>query len=126
MVTSHGRVLPFRPAEALESPDRGTPPGVVDPVALGRRVRHHRRQAGLTLAQLGEKVGLSASALSLLENGRREPKVSVLADVALAGTLLPGIVKAVFPARRAGLGTGLTMVSNYSTWLQQRFRQSGR
>ena len=33
------------------------------------------------------------------------------AGIALAGTLLPGIVKAVFPARRAGLGTGLTMVS---------------
>ena len=31
------------------------------------------------------------------------------AGIALAGTLLPGIVKAVFPARRAGLGTGLTM-----------------
>ena len=33
------------------------------------------------------------------------------AGIALAGTLLPGIVKAVFPARRAGLGTGLTMVA---------------
>ena len=31
--------------------------------------------------------------------------------IALAGTLLPGIVKAVFPPRRAGLGTGLTMFS---------------
>ncbi|MBM6399457.1 MFS transporter [Phycicoccus sp. MQZ13P-5] len=33
------------------------------------------------------------------------------AGIALAGTLLPGIVKAVFPAHRAGLGTGLTMMS---------------
>jgi CP family cyanate transporter-like MFS transporter len=33
------------------------------------------------------------------------------AGIALAGTLLPGIVKAVFPARRAGLGTGLTMAA---------------
>lgn len=31
--------------------------------------------------------------------------------IALAGTLLPGIVKAVFPARRVGLGTGLTMAA---------------
>ena len=31
--------------------------------------------------------------------------------IALAGTPLPGIVKAVFPPRRAGLGTGLTMFS---------------
>jgi len=33
------------------------------------------------------------------------------AGIALAGTLLPGVVKAVFPARRSGLGTGLTMVA---------------
>jgi MFS transporter, CP family, cyanate transporter len=33
------------------------------------------------------------------------------AGIALAGTLLPGVVKAVFPARRAGMGTGLTMVA---------------
>ncbi|WP_392541935.1 CynX/NimT family MFS transporter [Oryzobacter telluris] len=31
--------------------------------------------------------------------------------IALAGTLLPGVVKAVFPAHRSGLGTGLTMCS---------------
>lgn len=31
--------------------------------------------------------------------------------IALAGTLLPGIVKSVFHARRSGLGTGLTMMS---------------
>lgn len=104
MTIARDRVLPFRPAEALESPDRGTPPGVVDPVALGRRVRHHRRQAGLTLAQLGEKVGLSASALSLLENGRREPKVSVLADVARAlGTDLDALLATGAPSRRASL-----------------------
>ena len=33
------------------------------------------------------------------------------AGIALAGTLLPGVVKTVFPARRSGLGTGLTMVA---------------
>lgn len=33
------------------------------------------------------------------------------AGIALAGTLLPGLVKAVFPARRSGLGTGLTMAA---------------
>ncbi len=31
--------------------------------------------------------------------------------IALTGTLLPGIVKTVFPAHRSGLGTGLTMMS---------------
>lgn len=33
------------------------------------------------------------------------------AGIALAGTLLPGIVKSVFPAHRSGFGTGLTMMS---------------
>lgn len=33
------------------------------------------------------------------------------AGIAVAGTLLPGVVKTVFPARRSGLGTGLTMVA---------------
>lgn len=33
------------------------------------------------------------------------------AGIAVAGTLLPGVVKTVFPAHRSGLGTGLTMVS---------------
>ena len=33
------------------------------------------------------------------------------AGIALAGTLLPGVVKAVFPVTRSGLGTGLTMVA---------------
>jgi len=33
------------------------------------------------------------------------------AGIALAGTLLPGMVKTVFPATRSGLGTGLTMVA---------------
>ena len=37
------------------------------------------------------------------------------AGIALAGTLLPGIVKAVFPARRSGLGTGLTMLAMMGT-----------
>lgn len=46
----------------------------VDPLVFGRRLRHHRKQAGLTLAQLGEKVGRPAPFLSMLENGRRSPK----------------------------------------------------
>ncbi len=33
------------------------------------------------------------------------------AGIAVAGTLLPGIVKSVFPAHRSGLGTGLTMMA---------------
>jgi len=56
-----------------------------DPKVLGHRVRHLRREAGLTLAVLGTRIGRPASFLSQLENGRLEPKLGVLAD--LAGAL---------------------------------------
>lgn len=49
-----------------------------DRLVLGKRLRHFRTGAGLTLEQLGERVGVVASQLSLIENGRREPKLSLL------------------------------------------------
>ena len=54
----------------------------VDPVTLGRRVRHFRQQRDMTLAALGQLVGVSVSQLSLLENGRREPRISALRALA--------------------------------------------
>ena len=104
MSSSQGRVLPFSPGDQLDAgPDPRTA-GASDAVALGRRIRHHRRAAGLTLAELGERVGLSASALSLIENGRREPRVTTLADLARAlGTDLAGLLEGGAPTRRAAL-----------------------
>ncbi|MCU1479307.1 MAG: family transcriptional regulator [Subtercola sp.] len=49
-----------------------------DLITLGRRIRHFRKSAALTLDQLGERVGVVGSQLSLIENGRREPKFSLL------------------------------------------------
>jgi transcriptional regulator with XRE-family HTH domain len=60
-----------------------TEPQALDSLVLGRRVRHHRGKAGLTLDQLGAAVGKPAPYLSLLENGKKEPKVNLLLDVAL-------------------------------------------
>ena len=51
---------------------------------LGHRIRHFRRRAGLTLDQLGERVRVAPSQLSLIENGRREPRVGLLAALAEA------------------------------------------
>jgi len=45
---------------------------------LGARIRHYRTTAGLTLDALGAVLGMSASRLSLIENARREPRVSEL------------------------------------------------
>ncbi|MFT4029344.1 MAG: helix-turn-helix domain-containing protein [Protaetiibacter sp.] len=49
---------------------------------LGQRMRHFRTAAGLTLGELGDAVGVSASQLSLLENGKREPRLSLLSSIA--------------------------------------------
>lgn len=51
---------------------------------FGQRLRHFRRTRGLTLTELGSRVGRSPSQLSLLENGRREPKLSQLTQLAAA------------------------------------------
>jgi len=45
---------------------------------LGQRIRHFRQQRGFTLEDLGEHVGVTASQLSLVENGKREAKISLL------------------------------------------------
>lgn len=76
-----------------------------DLVTVGRRVRHFRAAAGMTLAALGERVGSSASALSLVENGRREPRLSLLTAVAgvLGVSLADLLAPEPPPTRRARL-----------------------
>ncbi|MCU1546841.1 MAG: family transcriptional regulator [Homoserinimonas sp.] len=55
---------------------------MTDLATLGQRIRHFRTDAGLTLEQLGASVGIAGSQLSLMENGRREPRLSLLQSIA--------------------------------------------
>ena len=55
---------------------------MVDAAVLGHRIRHFRTAAGMTLDTLGARIGLAGSQLSLIENGRREPKLSHLQAIA--------------------------------------------
>lgn len=55
-----------------------------DLVTLGQRVKHFRRRAGMTLDQLGTEIKRPSSYLSLLENGKREPRLSLLQELAQA------------------------------------------
>ncbi len=101
-------MLPFRPSVRLDGTEPGSSGGAVggaqDPFAVGRRIRHHRKQAGLTLDALSARVGLSASALSLIENGRREARVSTLGEVARAlGVEVTALLTGGPPTRRAAL-----------------------
>jgi predicted transcriptional regulator/transcriptional regulator with XRE-family HTH domain len=80
------------------------PAGAPDPMVIGKRVRHLRRERGLTLDDLGEKVGLSGSAVSLIETGKREAKISTLAALAhVLGCDLPELLQVKAPTRRAAL-----------------------
>lgn len=75
-----------------------------DPLVLGQRIRHHRRRRGLTLADLGAKVGRPAPYLSLVENGRREPRLSQIAEIAAAlGVTVAELLDPEPPSQRAAL-----------------------
>ena len=71
---------------------------------LGHRIRHQRVSHGMTLDELGEKVGVAGSHLSLIENGKREPKLSLLQAIAAAtGVDVGELLSPEPPNRRAAL-----------------------
>jgi transcriptional regulator with XRE-family HTH domain len=71
---------------------------------LGHRLRHFRTAAGLTLDGLGERVGVAPSQLSLIENGKREPKLSTLQAIARElGLDLTELLSGEAPSQRASL-----------------------
>lgn len=77
---------------------------VKDLVTLGQRMRHYRTAAGLTLDQLGAEVGIAGSQLSLMENGRREPRLSLLSAIAARlGIQLTDLLDESAPTERAAL-----------------------
>jgi predicted transcriptional regulator/transcriptional regulator with XRE-family HTH domain len=71
---------------------------------FGQRLRHLRRSRGLTLDALGEKVGKPAPFLSLVENGRREARLSLIEALAAAlGVTASELLSGQPPSRRAQL-----------------------
>jgi predicted transcriptional regulator/transcriptional regulator with XRE-family HTH domain len=86
------------------APPAGTATGEIDTLLLGRRIRHLRTAAGMTLDGLGAAIGRAASQVSMLENGHREPKLSLLHQVAAAlGVPLTELLASEPPSRRAAL-----------------------
>ena len=70
----------------------------------GKRIRFFRTEAGLTLEQLGTRVGVGPSQLSLIENGRREPKLSLLESIAAElGITLAELLSQEAPDQRSAL-----------------------
>ncbi len=80
----------------------------LDALVFGRRLRHLRQQHGLTLNQLGDRVGRRAPYLSRLENGKREPNLSLIGALAEALDVTPGdLLDPTPPTRRAELEVSL-------------------
>jgi predicted transcriptional regulator/DNA-binding XRE family transcriptional regulator len=80
----------------------------IDLATFGQQLRHLRRSRGLTLTELGERVGRAPSALSLLENGRREPKLSLIEQLATALSVpVSELLSRQPPSRRAQLEIAL-------------------
>ncbi|THV41708.1 helix-turn-helix transcriptional regulator [Glycomyces buryatensis] len=76
----------------------------IDLISLGKQIRHLRKQRELSLDQLGEAVGTAASQLSLIENGKREPKLSMLRALARElGVTSDQLLGADPPNRRVAL-----------------------
>ena len=87
---------------------RVLPESELDLVLFGQRLRHIRRARGLTLAELGERVDRAPSVLSLLENGRREPKLSLIEALAGAlGVTAGELMRREAPSKRAELEIAL-------------------
>ncbi len=105
--TSLGRRHPedgAAPASAAPAGAAGDAAVAADLLVLGRRLRSARRQAGLTLDQLGSRVGRPASYLSQVENGHREPKLATLRELSVALAVpLQGLLDPSPPDRRTSL-----------------------
>lgn len=76
----------------------------VDALTLGRRIREHRLARGLTLGELARAIDRAPSQVSAIENGKREPRLSMLRTIALAlGTTVDELLRNDAPSERAAL-----------------------
>ena len=78
--------------------------------AVGARLRNVRKTNGLSLHELARLCGISAPALSLIETGKRDLRISSLYRIASAlrvpaGRLLDGLEEQR-PPRSSGAGHG--------------------
>lgn len=80
----------------------------LDLMTLGRRIRHARKAAGLTLGDLASGVGRASSLLSQIENGRREPRLTLLQAIAAAvGVNVVDLMRPEPPSHRAAVEIAL-------------------
>ena len=71
------------------------------PTELGRRIKMLRIAAGLTLKDLEERGGISATHVSEIERGKASPTIGALARIAHALGVRPAVLLAVSRPRLA-------------------------
>lgn len=82
--------------------------GMLDSLMIGKRIRQLRTERGMTLDALGAAIGRAPSQVSVLENGKREPRLSDLQTLAKAlGVGLDALLSSEPPSRRAALEIAL-------------------
>ncbi|WP_029145834.1 helix-turn-helix transcriptional regulator [Microbacterium luticocti] len=79
---------------ALENATAAVDDEEVDTLTIGRRIRQLRTARGMRLEELAAAVSRAPSQLSMIENGRREPKLTLLQSIARAlGTTLDALLE---------------------------------
>ncbi len=79
-----------------------------DALTIGRRIRQLRTKRGMTLEDLAAAVDRAPSQMSMIENGKREPKLTLLRAIAKAlGTTIDALLEAEPLDERASLEISL-------------------
>lgn len=79
-----------------------------DSLLIGRRIRQFRSDRGLTLDDLAAELGRAPSQVSVIENGKRELKLSELQRIAgILDVGLDDLLSAEAPSKRAALEIAL-------------------
>lgn len=89
----------------------------LDPLVLGRRLRYFRGKASMTLDQLGALVDKPGPYLSLLENGKKQPRLQLILDLAGALSIdLQDLIDPSPPSRRDHLEIALLRAQESSVF----------
>lgn len=59
-------------------------------MAISERIRNAREKAGLTQKQLAEKAGIATITLQQYESGKRQPRLGILQNIAIALDITTG------------------------------------
>ena len=88
-----------------------------DALTIGRRIRQLRTERGITLDELATAVDRAASQLSMIENGKREPKLTLLQAIARAlGTTIDAVLEAAPLDERSSLEISLERAMKGATF----------